>query len=311
MTANAAAIRLLTGGLGFPEGPRWHDGRLYVSDIFRRRIVAVGLDGSVEHVVDVPGRPAGLGFAPDGALIIAVASERRLLRYVDGQVEELADLAGHGTGTLNDLYVDDQGRAYVGSLGIDLWDPDPSTLDVEVEEDPDAAPIGSLQLVTPDGDVQTVATEIDFANGITQLLDPSVLVVAESHSHKLTAFDVAPDGTLSNRRVHLQFDDDINPDGIWLDADGGLWVASFSSNEVLRVDSSGEITDRIGRDGMTLAVVLGGPDGRSLFIAQTTFSSPDTIDAIVAAAKAGTEIRPGLDDGYVEVLEVEVPSARR
>jgi hypothetical protein len=88
-------------------------------------------------------------------------------------------------------------------------------------------------------------------------------------------------------------------------------VASFSSNEVLRVDSSGEITDRIGRDGMTLAVVLGGPDGRSLFIAQTTFSSPDTIDAIVAAAKAGTEIRPGLDDGYVEVLEVEVPSARR
>lgn len=312
MTTDTTSIRTLAEGFGFPEGPRWHDGHLYLSDIFRRRVVRVDLDGAVEFVVDVPGRPAGLGFAPDGALHIAVASERKVLRLKDGELTTLADLEGHGSGTLNDLHVDPQGRTYVGSLGIDLWDPDPATVGAEpAEEEADALPVGSLQLITADGAVQTVATEIDFANGMTNLLDEGVLLVAESHSHKLTAFDVAADGTLSNRRVYAQLSDEVNPDGIWLDAEGAIWIASFSSNEVLRLAADGTtITDRLQRDHMTLAAAMGGPEGRHLFLVQTRFSSPETIDAIGEAAVAGTEILPDRNDGFVEVLEVEVPSAR-
>jgi sugar lactone lactonase YvrE len=311
VTSGPNGIRVLVDGIGFPEAPRWGGDGLYLSDIFRRRVLRVGMDGTTETVVEVPGRPSGLGFAPDGSLVIAVASERKILRLRHGELSEVADLAGHGEGTLNDLHVDGEGRIYVGSLGIDLWDPDPATVGAEpAEEDLDPVPVGSLQLITVDGGVQTVATEIDFANGIANLLDPSVLVIAESHSHKLTAFDVAADGTLANRRVHAQFEDEVNPDGIWVDAEGAIWIASFSSNELLRMDAGGEITDRIQRDCMTLAVALGGPDGKSLFVAETRFDSPETIDAIGAAAAAGTEIRPGRDDGFVEVMEVEVPTLR-
>lgn len=311
MSSDTDSVRTLADGFGFPEGPCWRDGLLYVSDIFRRRVVTVDMGGTVSHLVDVPGRPSGLGFAPDGSLIIAVASERKILRYADGRLHDLADLADHGEGTLNDMYVDPDGRIYVGSLGIDLWDPDPTSVGSEPEpEDPAAAPVGSVQLVTLEGVVSTVATEIDFANGITNLLDTSVLVIAESHSHLLTAFDVAADGTLSNRRVHAQFDEEVNPDGICLDAEGGLWIASFSSNEVLRLGSDGTISHRLPRDHMTLSCALGGPDGRSLFIVETRFSSPDTIDAIAEASIAGTEIFPDRNDGFVEVVEVDVPSAR-
>lgn len=309
MPVDPAQIKMLTDGFGFPEAPRWNDGHLYVSDIFRRRVVRVGLDGTVEPVADVPGRPAGLGFAPDGALIIAVASERKILRFQDGILAELASLEGHGSGTLNDLHVDRYGRIYVGSLGIELWDPDPGTVGAATTEEADAVPTGSLQLVTPDGSVSTVATEIDFANGIINLLDEDVLVIAESHSHKLTAFDVADDGSLTNRRIYAQFDDEINPDGIWLDRDGGIWIASFTSNEALRLGPDLEISERIQRDHMTLAVTLGGPGGRDLFLAETRFTSPQTLDAIGDAAVAGTEIMPDRNDGFIEVVEVEVPAA--
>lgn len=310
MSMDTASLRTFADGFGFPEGPCWHDGHLYVSDIFRRRIVTVDMEGRVEHLVDVPGRPAGLGFAPDGSLIIAVASRRKILRYASGELSELADLAGHGQGTLNDMYVDPEGRVYVGSLGIDLWDPDPATVGVEPEQGTGDTPIGSLQLITPEGVVSTVATEIDFANGITNSLDPSVLVIAESHSHVLTAFDVDANGALSNRRTYARFDDEVNPDGICLDAEGGIWIASFSSNEVLRLGPDGTVTDRIPRNHMTLSVALGGPDGRSLFIVQTRFSSPDTLAAVGEAAIAGTEIFPDRNDGFVEVVEVDVPAAR-
>jgi sugar lactone lactonase YvrE len=311
MSSDTDAVRTLADGLGFPEGPCWRDGLLYVSDIFRRRVVTIDMDGTVRRLVDVPGRPSGLGFAPDGGLIIAVASQRKILRYADGQLDEIADLADHGAGTLNDMYVDPDGRIYVGSLGIDLWDPDPASVGSESEpEEPAGPPVGSLQLVTPEGVVSTVATEIDFANGITNLLDTSVLVIAESHSHLLTAFDVAADGTLSNRRVHARFDEEVNPDGICLDAEGGLWIASFSSNEVLRLGPDGTISHRLPRDHMTLSCALGGPDGRSLFIVETRFSSPDTIDAIEQASIAGTEIFPDRNDGFIEVVDVDVPSAR-
>lgn len=311
MSSDTGSVRTLADGFGFPEGPCWRDGLLYVSDIFRRRVVTVDMDGTVTPLVDVPGRPSGLGFAPDGSLIIAVASQRRILRYSDGQLNELADLADHGEGTLNDMYVDPDGRIYVGSLGIDLWDPDPSSVRSESEPpESDGPPVGSLQLVTLEGGVSTVATEIDFANGITNLLDTSVLVIAESHSHQLTAFDVAADGTLSNRRVHAVFDEEVNPDGICLDAEGGLWIASFSSNEVLRLGPDGTISHRLPRDHMTLSCALGGPEGRSLFIVETRFSSPETIDAIEQASVAGTEIFPDRNDGFIEVVDVDVPSAR-
>jgi len=302
MTPDDNRIQLLADGIGFPEGPRWHNDRLYLSDIFRRRIVTIDLDGNVEPLVDVPGRPAGLGFAPDGALIIASASDRRILRYDGGDLTEVASLAGHGAGHLNDMYVDPQGRAYVGSLGMDLWDGGPAPPE-------GSPPAGTLHMVTPEGHVHDVADELDFPNGITLTADPRVLVVAESHSHRLTAFDVAGDGTLSNRRLYAQLEEEVNPDGIWLDSEGGLWIASFSSYELLRLSADGEITDRIQRDNMTLACTLGGPEGRTLFVAETRFSSPDTIDAIEKAAAEGTEIMPDRNDGLIEFIEVAVPVA--
>jgi sugar lactone lactonase YvrE len=249
---------LLLRDLIFPEGPRWHDGRLYFSDMEAREVVAVDLDGRRETIAEVPAQPSGLGWLPDGRMVIVSMHDRKLLRRErDGRLVEVADLGGIATFHCNDMVVDEKGRAYVGNFGFDLYGGG-------------APAMAKLALVDPDGGVRVVADELLFPNGMVLTPDGRTLIVAESGGLRLTAFDVAEaDGSLSNRRVFAQLG--APPDGICLDAEGCVWVAHpMTPGECVRVAEGGEVRARIaGGDHGVFACMLGGDDGRTLFLAES------------------------------------------
>lgn len=247
----------LATGLAFPECPRWRDGHLWFSDIYRG--VVLRLDpatGDVEHVVEVPGQPAGLGFLPDGDLLVASVEERRIYRLgSDGTLRPHANLSGIATWHLNDMTVDRHGRTYIGNYGDASAPPEP----------PFPA---DLAMVEADGTAHIVATEMMFANGMAITPDGSTLIVAETRATpaRLSAFTIEADGSLVNRRALVEFDDPrVMPDGIALDAEGSVWVASPFSEEVIRVGADGAILDRVSVPH-PYAVALGGADGRDLFV---------------------------------------------
>ncbi|QBJ96655.1 gluconolaconase [Rhodococcus sp. ABRD24] len=250
-------IDTIATGLAFPECPRWRAGRLWFSDIYRG--VVLRLDpatGDLERIVEVPGQPAGLGFLPDGDLIVASVEERKIYRLgSDGTLRLHADLHGIATWHLNDMTVDGTGRAYVGNYGDASAPPEPPLP-------------ADLAMVEPDGTAHVVATEMWFANGMVTTPDGSTLIVAETRATpaRLSAFTIEQDGSLVNRRVLIEFDDPrIMPDGIALDAAGSVWVASPFSEEVIRVSADGEMLDRLPVPH-PYAVALGGDDGRDLFV---------------------------------------------
>ena len=213
--------KTLVEGLVFGEAPRWHEGRLWFSDMHAESVMSVGLDGNCEKVVDVPNRPSGLGWLPDGRLLIVSMLDRRLLRLEDGQLVEHADLSHIATWHCNDMVVVVNGNAYVGNFGYDLEVEAP----VEVE--------AKLALVTSDGEVKPVADGLIFPNGSVITPDGKTLMVAETFGHKLSAFDIQSAGSLSNKRIYA----DLSPnhlDGICLDAEGGIWVAEPISGECIR-----------------------------------------------------------------------------
>ena len=272
---------VLLDNLYFPEGPRWHDGRLVFSDMHGHRVVALGLDGNAETVVEVPAAPSGLGWLPDGRLLVVSMEDRRLLRLDPGGLAEVADLSGIAPFHCNDMVVDAQGRAYVGNFGFDLHGgatPRPTV----------------IALVLPSGETRIAADEMLFPNGSVITPDGRTLIVGESFAARLTAFDIEADGALRNRRVWATLDSAV-PDGICLDAEGAIWVASPISAEVLRVREGGAVTDRIGVEKQAFACMLGGPRRRHLFICTATSGDP-------AVAR---ETR----DGRIEVVEVDVPGA--
>jgi sugar lactone lactonase YvrE len=241
-------------GLAFPEGPRWHDGALWFSDFYSRLVSRVTPAGRVEPVIEVPGQPSGLGWLPDGRLLVVSMLERRLMRLDGGRLTEVADLSALTAGPCNDMLVDAQGRAYIGNFGFDLQAGAPF------------APTG-LVMVTPQGEARVVATDMHFPNGTVLTPDGRTLVVGESYGQRLTAFDVQPDGTLAKRRVWAQLHGKgLGPDGICLDAEGAIWLASPVTREVLRVREGGEITHRIPTREQAVACMLGGDDRRTLFI---------------------------------------------
>lgn len=241
-------------GLAFPEGPRWHDGALWFSDFYSRLVSRVTPAGRVEPVIEVPGQPSGLGWLPDGRLLVVSMLERRLMRLDGGRLTEVADLSALTAGPCNDMLVDAQGRAYIGNFGFDLQAGAPF------------APTG-LVMVTPQGEARVVATDMHFPNGTVLTPDGRTLVVGESYGQRLTAFDVQPDGTLAKRRVWAQLHGKgLGPDGICLDAEGAIWLASPVTREVLRVREGGEITHRIPTGEQAVACMLGGDDRRTLFI---------------------------------------------
>ena len=263
---------ILLDGLGFPEGPRWHDGKLWFSDMSMCRVMTVELEGTAETVVEVPEQPSGLGWLPDNRLLVVSMKDRRLLRLDPDGLVEVADLRKFASSHCNDMVVDQQGRAYIGNFGFDIEDPDAPLKHAE------------LILVTPDGAARVVADEMVFPNVCVITPDGGTLIVAESFASRLTAFSIESDGSLTGRRVWAQFDDlgfimseeRISPDGICLDAEGAIWIASPESAEVLRVREGGEITHRFTVETQPFAVMLGGPDRRTLFVCTTLLSEVDS-----------------------------------
>jgi sugar lactone lactonase YvrE len=268
-----AELRTVIDGLAFPEGPRWHDGRLWFSDQHAHQVLALDPSGTVEEIVRVDHQPSGLGWTPDGALLVVSMIDQRLLRLDGHDLTEIADLSALAVFHCNDMVVSAEGRAYVGSFGFDL----------DRGERPRTAP---LVAVEPDGRTSVAADELQFPNGSVITADGKTLVVAETVAGRLTAFTIEPDGTLTNRRVWAQLEGAL-PDGICLDAEGAIWIACPLSRRCLRVREGGEVVDEIPTGDAAFACMLGGDDRATLYIctsemglaSDTVVSRPGRIQA--------------------------------
>jgi sugar lactone lactonase YvrE len=267
VAGNELAV-LLDGG-SFFEAPRWHDGRWFVSDFYRHEVLAVSPGGTSESIITVEGQPSGLGWLPDGSLLVVSMRDQTLLRRrPDRTVEVHAELREHCGGMLNDMVVSADGHAYVGNFGFDIMNAaDPATT--------------VLLRVTPGGDVTVEADDMWFPNG-SVITPDGVIVVCETMGCRLSAFTVGADGSLSGRRVWAElaplpqlqpFADmmpqiKVAPDGCTLDAEGQIWCADALGGRVIRVAEGGAITAEIaGPAGMGVyACMLGGPDGRTLLL---------------------------------------------
>lgn len=257
----------LLDGLSFTECPRWRDGRLYVTDRYTRRVLAISVDGQVDTYARTEGLPAGLGFLPDGRLLITSMVDRKILRREhDGSVVEHCDLARLAPGRLNDMLVDHEGRAWAGNFGFDLFGGAPVCPTV-------------LIAVAPDGKAAIAAGDLSFPNGTVLTPDGRTLIIAETLANRLSAFTVC-DGILTARRTWAAFGDlptatdagkilnevDVAPDGICLDAEGAVWVADVLHQRLIRVAEGGRVLEELKTNGLcAFACMLGGDDGRTLF----------------------------------------------
>lgn len=252
----------IISGIDFGEGPRWHDGRLWFSDFFQRSISSVGDDGVRRIEVADVDRPSGLGWLPDGRLLFVSMTSRRVMRVEnDGAVVVHADLNDIATGHCNDMVVDRAGNAYVGNFGFDM----------EAGEDFATA---TLALVRPDGSTEAAADGLWFPNGSVITDDGATLIVGESFGGKYKAYDIAADATLSNERVWAEMPGTA-PDGCAIDANGAIWYSDAIGQQVVRVTEGGEITDVLATPDNTYACMLGGADGRQLFMLTCEDSHPD------------------------------------
>jgi sugar lactone lactonase YvrE len=277
---------VLVDNLRFPEGPRWHEGKLWFSDYSTNQIMNVDLDGKLQTMVELPDLPTAHDWTPDGRMLIVSANARELLSVEDGELVTAADMSGLVAYACGELVIDQHGRAYVGNIGFDFG------------SEPAVPNPGSILLVTPEGKAQIVSEGLGFPNGMVITPDGKTLIVAESYGACLTAFDIEPDGLLSHRRAWAQFDTSLSfeegrftPDGICLDAESAVWVAS--PGEVLRVHEGAQVVDRVPVHGFPLACMLGGPERRTLFILITSSQNPMESDV----------------KGRIETIEVDVPGA--
>ncbi|MGR8947007.1 MAG: SMP-30/gluconolactonase/LRE family protein [Gammaproteobacteria bacterium] len=249
--SNKLKTTLLADNFVFLEGPRWHKGELWLSDMWDHTIFRMAEDGSKTPVIKVPNRPSGLGFLPDDTLIVASMADRTIYKVLDGKLELHADLSGTVSADINDTVVDHQGRIYVGNFGYDLFSDEP--------EKP-----ADLILVDTDGSHRVVAEGLQFPNGMVISQDGKHLIVAETFGHKLSRFDIAGNGDLTNR---LTFADlpDYTPDGICLDVEDHIWISSFMTGDFLRIAPNGSVAEQIKVDGAAVACQLGGCDGHTLY----------------------------------------------
>jgi len=289
---------LLEGG-SFFEGPRWHDGRWWVSDFYRHVVLAIDEGGRAEEVMTVEAQPSGLGWMPDGSMLVVSMKDHRLLRRSpDGAVSVHADVTEHCGGHLNDMVVDPEGRAYVGNFGFDLMagaDPAPA----------------ALVRVDPDGSATVVADDLLFPNGSVITPDGGTLIVGETAGARYTAFTIADDGSLSDRRVWAQLAptpepgplDEVlaalkfGPDGCALDAEEHIWSADEVNARCARVAPGGEVVDEVRvPEGLgVFACMLGGDHGRTLLIC----AAPDFAE----------HTREGATDAVLFTTTVDVPHA--
>ncbi len=269
--------------LAFPEGPRWHDGRLWFSDQHDKRVVAMTVDGTAETIIEVPQQASGLGWLPDGRLLVVSMLDRTVMRLEpDGAFVVHADLSGLAPGPCNDMVVDASGRAYVGNFGFDMYGGEGARLTCVIA-------------VEPDGTASVVADEVAFPNGSIITDDGATLLVGESMASRISAWDIAADGTLSNRRVWAQLDK-TTVDGMCLDAEGAIWAACPYTGRVLRLREGGEIVDEVtGTHPGAFACMLGGDDRRTLYLCTASTHVPD--EARVAHG------------GRIEAVVVDVPGA--
>jgi sugar lactone lactonase YvrE len=252
--------RILLDGLTFGESPRWHDGRLWLSDWGTREIVAVDLRGRREVVARAPSAPCCIDFLPGGRLLLVSGGEGRLLRgAADGALVPFADLRSLSDKPWNEIVAgpEGSGNVYLNNIGFDFPAGDPVP--------------GILALVTPDGAVRQGAGGVACPNGMAVTPDGSTLIVAESYAGRLTAFDIEPGGGLSGRRVWADLGDGA-PDGICLDAEGAVWYADVPHRRCVRVRAGGAVLDSVGLDRGCFACALGGPDGRTLFLVANRWS---------------------------------------
>lgn len=271
--------RLLTGGLYFGEGPRWHEGRLWFSDFHDQAVKSLDADGRIRTELELDDRPSGLGWLPDGSLLVVAMHRRQLLRRDADGLRLHADLSAVAGYHTNDMVVDGQGRAYVGNFGFDLDAALKSRGANGVLAD---HPTAQLARVDPDGRVHVAAGDLHFPNGCVITPDGRTLIVAETLALRLTAFDIAADGSLSNRRVWATLGMRA-PDGICLDANGHVWIANAIGPECVLVAPGGEIVETVQTSQPCFACMLGGPDRRTLYM----MTAPSSVAEVAAQARRG------------------------
>jgi sugar lactone lactonase YvrE len=273
-------MHTLTTGLAIGESPRWHDGRLWLSDMGAGEVVAVDAAGRREVVGAVPAMPMGTGWLPDGRMLIVSARDARLLRREpDGSLVTHADLTGLATHPWSDMVVDGRGFAYVGNIGFAF---------------PGGAFAPGTVALVRDGVARQVADGLAFPNGLAVTPDGATLIVAESYAHRLTAFDIAADGGLANRRIWADLGESAAPDGICVDAENAVWYADVPNRRCVRVREGGAVVQTVELDRGCFACALGGPDRRTLFLAVAEWP----------AAMSG-----GARTGEVRTVRVDVPGA--
>lgn len=273
---------LLVDGLGYPEAPRWRNGRLLVSDMVARTVLAVDAGGRVDVVFTLAEESGGLGFLPDGRLLVATVHDRHVLRLDADGLHLHADLGELEPAGLNDMVVDAHGRAYVTGFGFDIYRGE-------------AFRAAGIYLVTPEGAAREVAGGLLFPNGIAISPDGSTLLVAETFRGSVAAFSIEADGSLSGWRNFLNLGE-ARPDGICIDAEGGVWVSSLLTGVFQRLLPGGEVTHEIHVDGRwAVSCTLGGEDRRTLFL---------------CSAETTLETRfLGVSRGRIDTVQVEVPGA--
>ena len=283
--AQPRLTKLLTG-IALGESPRWHDGRLWFADWGAQEIVAVDLSGRAEVIVKVqfPSFPMCFDWLPDGRLLIVSSRDGRLLRReADGSLVTHADLSGlvKAGKPWNEIVVDGRGNAYVNNTGFEF---------------PGGAfAPGTIVLLKPDGTARQVADGIAFPNGMAVMPDNQTLIVAESYGKRLTAFDIAADGGLSNRRVWADLLGDAYPDGICIDAEGAVWFADVPNRRCSRVGEGGEVLQTIELDRGCFACMLGGAEAKTLFMVARQWGG---VESMAEAQPTG------------EIVTVEAPAAR-
>lgn len=277
-------LQTISRGHGYLEAPRWHDGRLWASDFFGKHVLTFDADGNHTTFATFEESPSGLGFLKDGSVLVVLLdpAKKKIVRIApDGSVTEHADIAHVAAGMANDMLVSPTGHAYVGNFGFDILTEEPRPT--------------NLAHVTPEGEVHRVDGDVTFPNGAALSADRRTLFLAETFGHRIDAFDVNDDGSLTNFRVWAQLDESMHPDGIALDTDGGVWfgngLTDGPDSGFYRVEENGEITDVVlVPDAWSVACTFGGPDLDVLYM----FCNATTLE----------QFGEGKSDGSVRTAQV-------
>tara|TARA_B100000767_G_scaffold117097_1_gene111783 strand:- start:2555 stop:3469 length:915 start_codon:yes stop_codon:yes gene_type:complete len=277
-------LKLLVDNVYFSEGPRWHKNKFWFSDFYQRAVFSLDDSGTLEKIVDIPNQPSGLGWLPNGDMLIVSMHDQKVMRFSNGLLTVHSDLSHLTKYTCNDMVVDNEGHAYIGNFGT-------------TKHNVDVVPTCLIH-VTPEGTASIVANNLEFPNGTVITPDGKKLIVGETYAGRLTSFDINPDKTLSNRKVWAQmmptwifiitkirrFLKQVAkesgyavrvPDGICLDEKMGIWVASPTTFEVFRIEEGGNVSDIISTPQRAYACMLGGSDGKTLHISTANDSTPD------------------------------------